>query len=266
MGDGYNQTLDVTECAATFTGTNLNTAYTFMVAAEGLSVPLSVSLPANATVITSLEAEAVDAGSIEVVWANSEPQPEDGWLVRYLVGGDEALSGSTVVTEGNSAVLRGLPPKSEIVVMLQATSGAAIIGEQAVTVMMPEAAEFTSHDFVAGESEMKLYALPAQESWGYDDLEGAAEAYDPGVSVAVVLKGSDSFAAADSDETAITLVIRTENGNVVAYDAVSRAWNEIWQSGRYLTSLKLPQTPGSYQVELYFDGCYVNRCALTVNG
>ncbi len=266
VGDNYNQTLDVTECAATFTGTNLNTAYTFMVTAEGLSVPLSVSLPANATVITSLEAEAVDAGSIEVVWANSEPLPEGGWVVRYLVGGDENLSGSVAVAEGTTTVLRGLPPKSEIVVMLQAANGTAIIGQQAITVMMPEAAEFTAHDFVASESELKLYALPAQESWGYDDLGDAAENYDPGVSVAVALKGSASFASSDADETPITLVIRTENGNVVAYEAVSHAWNEIWQNGRYLTSLKLPQTPGSYQVELYFNGGYVNRCAVTVNG
>lgn len=264
VGDNYNQTLDVTECAATFTGTNLNTAYTFMVTADGLSVPLSVSLPANATVITSLKAEAVDAGSIEVTWANSEPQPEGGWVVRYLVGGDENLSGSAAVTEGTTAVLRGLPPKSEVVVMLQAANGAAIIGTQSLTVMMPEATAFAEHDFTSSESKLTTYVVPDMEDWGIDDLDNEEEVFGRGSVVAVVLQAPDGFNGRDQDETPITLVLRDESGKVVYYKAVSCTWDDIWNDGRYLTSFSPPETPGKYQIELYFNNQTVNSCVITV--
>ena len=266
VGDNYDETLDVTECAATFTGTNLNTAYTFMVTADGLSVPLSVSLPANATVITSLEAEAVDAGSIEVVWTNSEPQPEGGWIVRYLVGGDESLSGSVAVTEGTTAALHGLPPKSEVVVMLQAANGAAIIGTQSLTVMMPEATAFAEHSFTSSESELVTYAVPDMEDWGIDDLDDEEDTFVAGAgTAAVVLQAPDGFNGSDQDETPITVVLRDESGKVVYHKAVSSTWDDIWNNGRYLTTVSLPEIPGSYQIELYFNDQLVNSGVITVS-
>lgn len=275
VGEGYDETLEVTECAATFTGIDLNTAYTFTVTANGLKVPLSVALPANATVITSMEAEAVDAGRIEVSWTCSEPKPEEGWVLRYLVGGDESLSESITVTEENkdseenagySAILTGLPPKSEVVVLLQAASGDTIIGTQSITVMMPEPAAFAEHDFAASEGELTTYALPDMEDWGMDDLGDQEDAFVPGTGIAVVLKAPDGYNTKDKDETPITLVLRDESGKVISYDAVSCTWNDIWNNDRYLTSLKLPETPGKYQIELYFNNQTVNSCVVTVNG
>lgn len=275
VGEGYDETLEVTECAATFTGIDLNTAYTFTVTANGLDAPLSVALPANATVITSLEAEAVDAGRIEVTWACSEPQPEEGWVVRYLVGGDENLSESVTVTEENNeneegegyaVTLTGLPPKTEIVVQLHSASGDTIIGTQSLTVMMPEPAAFAEHDFASSESKLVTYAVPDMEDWGIDDLEGEEEAFVPGTAVAVVLQAPDGFNKRDRDETPITVVLRDESGKVVYYKAVSSTWNDMWNDGRYLTTVSLPETPGKYQIELYLNNQTVNSCVVTVNG
>lgn len=275
VGEGYDETLEVLECAATFTGIDLNTAYTFTVTANGLDVPLSVALPANATVITDMEAEAVDAGRIEVSWTCSEPQPEEGWVVRWLVGGDESLSESVTVTEmtedndengGYAVTLTGLAPNSEVVVNLQAASGETIIGTQTATVMMPDPAAFAEHDFTASESELITYALPDMEDWGMDDLGDQEDAFVPGTGIAVVLKAPDGYNKRDRDETPITLVLRDESGKVVSYEAVSCTWNDIWNNDRYLTSLKLPQTPGKYQIELYFNNQTVNSCVVTVNG
>ncbi len=263
VGEGYDKTLELTECAATFTGINLQNAYTFTLSAEGLDIPLSVSLPANATVITAFDAEPLDAGSVELTWTCAEPVPETGWRVRSLVGGSEALSRIQEVPEGNTMVLTGLPPKAEVVVQLQAANGDALIGAQSLTVMMPEAAAFDKHDFVPADSSLQLYALPEQEDWGYDDLGDALESCDPAASLAVVLQAPEEFKKNDSEETAVTLVLRAQSGKVVLVEVSSCTWKDLWRDGRYLSSLKLPDAPESYQAELYFDNLFVASAVIT---
>ena len=132
--------------------------------------------------------------------------------------------------------------------------------------MMPEPAAFAEHDFTSSESELTTYAAPDAEEWGYDDLGDKAENFDPEASVAVVLQAPEGYNKRDKDETPITLVLRDESGKVISYDAVSCTWNDIWNNDRYLTTVKLPETPGNYQIELYFNNQTVNSCVVTVNG
>ncbi len=263
-GEDYDETQEVTDCVATFQGTHLETAYTFNVSAEGLEVPLSISLPANATVITALEAEPLDAGTVEVTWSCTEPLPEGGWIVHYLVGGDEALGGRMAAPEEQMALLRGLPANSEIVVRLEAANGDGLIGVQSITTATPEATEFGLHAFSASDSELKRYALPEKEDWTYDDLGDEAEEFAPGQELAVVLQAPEEFTTWDQDETSITLVLRGENGRIAKYWVVSCTWNDMWNGNRYLTSAQLPDSPGHYQLELYFDNQFVQSCLLTV--
>ena len=82
----------------------------------------------------------------------------------------------------------------------------------------------------------------------------------------MVLQGPEQFNVSDTDETAITLVVRDKNGGVSTCRTVSSTWNDIWNNGRYLTSVKLPANPGKYQIELYFDSQFVNQRVFTVNG
>lgn len=266
VGDGYSETVEANVCAATFHGIDLNKAYTFTVSAEGLKVPLSVSLPANATVITSLEAEALDAGTVKVSWACADPQPEKGWKVRYYVSGNEALGGSVDVPEENEILLCGLPANSEVVVVLETANGVGLIGKQTLSTATVEAPKFTDHDFVQDKSELNIYPRPEKDSWGYDDLSDSADTFDGGANVAVVLEASEKFKQDDKDETSICLVLRRENGSVVKYDTVSCTWNDMWSSRRYLTEMLLPEAGGSYQIELYFDNQFVGSKVLTING
>ena len=92
------------------------------------------------------------------------------------------------------------------------------------------------------------------------------DAFDPSTEIAVVLQGPEQFNVSDTEETAITLVVRDKNSGVSAYRTVSSTWNDLWNDGRYLTSVKLPVDPGKYQLELYFDSQFVNQRVFTVNG
>ena len=262
-GSGYDQTQEVSQCTATFTGVRMKQPYTFLLSTPYMSAPVTITLPADALVITSMTAEALDAGSVRVDWTCTDPQPEQGWTVRYRVG---ASAASVSVTEGNTATITGLPANSEIAVTLEPAGSADAVGMSACTAQTPVASNFGSHKFDISESSLTLYARPSGESWTYDDLEDARDAFDPEANAAVVLQAPEEFTEYDTEETAITLVIRDETGGVAAYRTVSSTWNDIWRDRRYLTSIKLPEVPGNYQMELYFDSQFVTRQVFSISG
>ena len=266
VGEGYDQTQEVTECDATFQGIRLDTAYTFTVSAQGLEVPLSVSLPANARIVTGFSVEPIGTGSIQVKWASTDPQPEGGWVVRYSIGGDPNLGGSVNATEENAVVLKGMPANAEVVVSLEPKDGLNVIGVSTLTTETLEAELFSAHEFSAGDSNLNLYAKPAAEDWKFDDLGDSKDSFDPGAEAVVVLSAPDEYKSEDADETAITLAVRGENGKLVQFRADTGIWKELFTDGRYLTTFKLTDTPGSYQLELYFDGKLVSEHVFTVEG
>ena len=266
VGEGYDQTQDVTDCVATFQGIRLDTAYTFTVNAEGLEVPLSVSLPANARIVTDFSVEPLNTGSIQVKWASTDPQPEGGWVVRYSIGGDPELGGSVGATEENAVVLNGMPANAEIVVSLEPKDGQSVIGNSTLTTETLEAEAFSAHEFIVADCELNLYAKPAEEQWGFDDLGDSIDTFAPGAEAAVVLAAPEGYRSEDEDATAITLAVRGENGKLVQFRVAEGVWREIFTDGRYLTALKLTDKPGSYQLELYFDGKLVSRRVFTVEG
>ena len=266
MGEGYDQTQDVTDCVATFQGIRLDTAYTFTVSAQGLEVPLSVSLPANARIVTDFSVEPLNTGGIQVKWASSDPKPEGGWIVRYAIGGNPELGGTVSAAEENNVVLNGMPANAEIVVSLEPKDGQNVIGVSTLTTETLEAEQFSAHEFAAADSELGFYTKPDAEEWTFDDLGDSKESFDPGAEAVIVLTAPEGYKSDDEDETAITLAVRGENGKLVQFRAVSGVWKEIFNDGRYLTTFKLTDKPGSYQMELYFDGKLVSERVFTVEG
>ena len=266
VGEGYDQTQNVTDCVATFEGIRLDTAYTFTLSAEGLEVPLSVSLPANARIVTDFSVEPLHTGGIQVKWTSSDPQPEGGWVVRYSIGGNPELGGSVSAAEENNVVLTGMPANAEIVVSLEPKDGQNVIGVSTLTTETLEAEEFSSHEFQSEDSKLSLYAKPSEEDWNYDDLGESKESFEAGSDAVVVLLAPDGYKTDEEDETAITLAVRGENGKLVQFRSDAGVWKEIFTDGRYLTTFKLTDTPGSYQLELYFDGKLVSEHVFTIEG
>ncbi len=271
VGEGYDETLEVSECFAEFEGVRMDTAYTFTVTAQGMDVPLSLSLPANARIVTAFDVDPTDEGTILVKWACSDPQPEGGWIVRYQIGRDPDLSGSVSVPEGNETVLTGMPPNAEIVVSLEAKDGQSMIGVSSLSTQTAEPAEFSAHAFNAQDSELKMYFQPDAEEWTVNDLSNSGDAFDPDTNIAAVLTAPEGFEAEEPkddepSETTVTLVVRGETGQVVSYASEASAWKDLWTDGKYMMIYRLPKTPGTYQLEIYFDGKYVNRQVFTIEG
>ena len=263
FGGSYDETLEVKECVATFRGVKLDQSYTFSLTTPDGASPLSITLPANAKIITSLNAEEMDAGSVKVNWTCTDPQPEKGWVVRYQIGSSSA---SAEVPEGNEVLLTGLPANSEINITLEPAGGDSVIGMRSCTAQTPDAVTFTNHEFKTDDSDLTLYTKPSGQDWSFDDLDESVEEFDPDEEIALVLQAPEEFRSQDTEETSITLVIRNADGAVAAYRTVSSTWNDIWRDGKYLANLRLPNTPGKYQAELYFDSQFVSSHVFNVRG
>ena len=159
-----------------------------------------------------------------------------------------------------------MPANAEIVVSLEPKDGQSVIGNSTLTTETLEAEAFSAHEFIVADCELNLYAKPAEEQWGFDDLGDSIDTFAPGAEAAVVLAAPEGYRSEDEDATAITLAVRGENGKLVQFRVAEGVWREIFTDGRYLTALKLTDKPGSYQLELYFDGKLVSRRVFTVEG
>ncbi len=62
------------------------------------------------------------------------------------------------------------------------------------------------------------------------------------------------------------MAVRGENGKLVQFRTQASPWNELFTDGRYLTTFKLTDAAGSYQLELYFDGKLVSQQVFTITG
>ena len=261
-GTNYDQSQDVTECAATFDGIDLTGSYTFTLSAEGLAAPLTVTLPAKALIITDTQVKALDASSLSVTWGSS--LPETPLQVRYTISGDSTMSG-TYLPKENTVTLVGLPPEAKVQIYIEAVDGTSVYGSHIASATTAKASAFAGHELDPAGTAFTLHALPQAETWTYGDLADAVTTMFAGTKLAAALKAPDGYTTGDTEETVVTLVLRSDAGVVVTYSRSSGAWNSLWKDGYYLTTFQLPQTAGGYQLELYFNDQLVNKAPIIIS-
>ena len=258
-GESYSQQTDVTEPTATFTGTSLETAYTFTLSAEGLDEPLQLQLPANAVAVSDLSAEATDAGTVRLSWSYTGDMPEGGWNIQYSLSDSDVISGTISTSGDGEALIPALAPNADYTIELLGANGAALIGNTPVTVHTPEAEEYTDNGLSTDGCQLDLYPLPQSAGWTYAELDGSTDRFAPGDPVAYCLRAPEGFTSTGDSEVTVTVVIRTEDGTIAGYSTQTSTWQALWTVGRFTGQIDAPETAGSYRLELYFNSRYVCR-------
>ncbi len=251
--DGSTDSLETVEGTAVFTGLTPGVTYTFTLDCAGLQVSslstCTVTTPTG--FVTGMTASALSSTSVQLSWEYEGEQTGEDWMVIYSVGSSEPIR-SVVTTAEQTMTLTGLIPNADYSFELATASGVKLQGKASAEVTMPEAETFT--DLGLDSAFIGLFLEPSSSSWTYRDLAESRSEFLPSESIAFAVQAINGVQADDVEVEAL-YVIRDSAGDPVDYYAHTYQWNSIWSNDLHVGSLeRTPQTPGTYTLEIYFNG------------
>lgn len=259
---GYDTTVTVTEPTATFENLDVTTGYTIDVKAIGMSESSQVNISANSVTFRNVTIERTSANKLTVNWEFEGTAPAGGWRLLYTVdGGQKQL----VTSDTNSCVISPAVPGGHYQISFELPGGISLFGGYAEYNVAPAEA-FSGYKTSKSNMTFQMCNTPEKAGWKWSDVPKSDYVTDfstVGKASFIVKLNKDP---GKSDDYISTLfVIRDSNGIPVASNAHSRTWNNMWD-GRYsvIEMPIMPQSTGSYTVDVYFNGGHVHSQNFTV--
>lgn len=253
-GDNFDQSIDVTEPRAAFTGLDPTKEYTVDVVANGMAIGSHIYVPANPINVTAFTADTTNPAKLSLTWSHTGDAPKGGWLLLYTVdGGDQQVARC----EGTTASIAPMVPNADYAFTLQAADGANIFGGT-LEVQTPDAPEYDSDVYNISASKIypEMCRTPDVADWDYYDLSGSdyTNTFRVGEKASFLLTVY-SYYNYDSTDIVTMFVIRDAQGKLVSYDTSVRPFREMWYNSRCELDIpNMPATPGEYTISVYFDG------------
>lgn len=242
-GDGYDQTLTVTDCAASFSGVEVGKTYTLEVLAQGMTQSVRAEVTPQTLSVSGVTCTPVGSG-LRVTWDYQGDAPAAGWQLSYTVNGSAA---QTLTSQTNAADLPLLIPGAVYEVTVSGVTA---------TYEAPAAGSFSGHGLKADDLQYSLCLTPAESGWDHRDVKKYASVYTSGESISLVVYAAVNPAADDADVQVLYL-IRDADGKVLTELAAAETlnWKDMWQNRYFYPTLPhIPAEAGSYTAEVYFDG------------
>lgn len=260
---GYDATLEVTETSATFTGLNGNEAHTVEVIASSMSVGSRCYMTDNAVTVSDLTVTPRGAETLSIVWEFTGNAPTSQWLLIYTVDDCEQLR--MVRTATDSATISPLIPGGTYSITILLEDGTTVFAEP-LLYQAPEAENFNNYLLSSETIEASMCITPDLADWDHYDLEDDdyTDSFSVGSKASFVLHASRNYNRSDNIID-IMFVIHGEDGTLISADITQSIWTDMWYK-RYceLDVPALPQLPGTYSIEIYFNGAFLHSQEFTV--
>lgn len=262
---GFDQTQTVTENTAVFTGLDLSQAHTIEVTAEGMVVGTHTFVSADPVIISNLTADTADPSRITLKWDYTGTAPSGGWLVLYTVDGSETQQ--VLPCSENTAEIIPMVPNVSYEFTIQAANGNTVFGD-GLTLTTPEAKDFDSgtYNMSADDLTFAMCLTPERENWNHTDLDSDSytTTFQAGQKASFLVTVHSDYNY-DSAECVTMFLIRNAEGKLVSFDVSTRSFMQMWDNSRCELDIPaLPEAPGDYTVEVYFNGALAGSESFTV--
>ncbi len=222
-----------------------DTEYTFDVVPSGnyeTSGQTSVSCKTGKCEILSIDYSSNSPFSGTISWTVDGIIPEE-WSIEYGVVGDEVLS--ELVTS-SSIAMSALYPASTYTFKLSAPSQYSLSGVTETTFTTANAEQFTDY----GCKNVSIYMYLSTDT----EYETPMDTFTSNQSVNLVI--SAEYDETSEDKSVSTAYfIRNNGGKIVSYTQGQRTWSGEWTELDHTDALTtLPEEPGIYTLEIYFNG------------
>jgi len=268
-GYGFEEQITVTENQVLFTGIDPATKYTVEVTAAGMTQPSKITITADPIQISDFQIDEKEKTEMTLTWKYTGNAPEGGWLLMYTVDG----SGSQVIPcEKDTAKITPLVPGANYEFILQAADNRTVFNNR-VNHQTKEAQDFTENKFNADHIAFHLLKTPEDSKWHFETVteESFTTTFASGDSASMVMESSTDLYM-PGNKIQCLFVFRDSYGNILPelISEVSCTWKSIWDAESTKTGELdipiLPSSPGNYVMEFYFDGSFVTKFDITIEG
>ena len=251
--DGSSTTQDISGTECTLDGLEPGVTYTITLDCPSLKATelktINVNIPT--VTVTEIVSELNEDGNIEVHWEYTGDITPKEWNISYNYRTENPVTPTLVTTTTNSITLENLIPEAEYTITIENADDLLVGGTIETICVTDSAPDFT--EFEASNAELTLYALEDNP----DGLENETDSFTADQHLAFAVQVD--YEATDEDKTVRTLyVVRGSDGTpvyVYRNDDPGRTWSGSWTTARHTGDLPdMPQKPGSYTLEIYFDG------------
>ena len=260
---GFDTTLTVTDTSVTIPGLDPAGKYTVDICAKGMTQSTQAFVTSNSITFTDVVVDSSVADQLTVTWEYEGNEPEGGWLVLYSINGSEAL---VIHAETASCVIPSLIPNSKYDITIKPATGATTFGGTA-SYTVPDYGTFSGYRVTNANMTFWMCNTPNKANWNKNDVAWA----DRTNTFAVGKKASfivllNVVYSTSSDPITTRMVIRDSNGNPVIISDSTRTWTQMWgvDGYCYYDIPTMPQTVGSYTVDIYFNNAFVTTQAFTI--
>lgn len=254
--NGYDKTLTVADTKALFDGIDPASAYTIEVTAAGMTLSERTYLSANSITFQKIWVDGSNGNEIVVAWDYYGTEPAGGWLLLYAIDG--SAEQKVVQCQTNRGVIAPLIPGSKYNIVIQPANGSTVFGGT-YEYQSLEANTFSGYQVTAKNIKFSMCVTPSEKNWDRYDVPDSSykTSFAPGVSASFVMHLTKDYN--ESDDKIVTLyLIRDESGKIISNATESRTWTNMWyKSYGKLTIPFMPEAPGKYTVEIFFNGTTV---------
>lgn len=261
--NGYDTSMEVTDCSVTFSNIDTTAANTIEVTAEGMNQCVRTFITANPLNITEVTTENDDPNLLSIQWDYQGNAPEGGWLLTYAI--DNTDIEGVIQCEENSADIPVVIPGASYRLSIQAASGATLLGGE-FTYTAPEAQGFGGYGVSWENMTFSMCWTPEEADWNRYSLsdEDYTTTFAVGDKASFLVYLNEEYNIS-YDEIVTLFVVRDEAGKIVSADTQTRLWIDMWYRGYCeLDMPSIPQVPGNYTVDIYFNGAAVTNQSFTV--
>lgn len=260
--DGSSTTQDINGTECTLDGLTAGETYTISLSCPSLKATeistMSVTIPS--VTVTSVSSTANEEGDIEVSWEYTSDIAPESWRVSYayVTSTGEEITPTTVTTDSASVTLEDLLPNTTYKITVVGADDFTVGGEASTTCQSGDAGSFT--DYGCTDPALSLYILEDNQ----EALETTSTSFTTQQHISFALEVS--YEATEEDKSVkTTYVIRDAEGNPVKIYNSERNWPGTWTTARHTGDLPDPiTTPGSYSLEVYFNGQFMADANFTV--
>ena len=259
---GFEKTATTEDTFVIFDGIDITSGYTIEVIADGMSLGTRMALNAGSILITNVTADSSDPTQLKVTWEFEGNAPDGGWVLQYTVDG---VLSQTVTCDGTSAVISPLIPGASYSISIKPASDTTYFGGN-LEYESEKASAFSGYLVTAEDMEFSMCKTPSKKGWDYKDVpnKNYTTSFKVGVSASFVMHVKEK--TSQTQDVVTTLyVVRDADGKLVSAKTESRTWDDMWDN-RYgeLTLPVMPETPGNYTVEIYFNGTSATTQSFTI--
>lgn len=265
--NGYDETITVSDTAASFNDISSDAAYTVEVTAEGMTQQARTYVSTNPITVTDITVDDSQDGILAITWNSGDVVPDGGWLLMYSL--DFSEEKLVIRCAANIATIEQTVPGADYHISIQSANGSSVFGGT-YTYEGKDVVPFQAHNLNAANITASFCPTPDKADWTYEDIKDGqyTSNHTVGSKVSMVIYSTDK-AAKTNTETNVMFVIRDSEGNVLPelVKTMKASWRDLWNNGDRYCELDLPIIPdlaGQYTVQIFFDRCLVLEKTLNV--